>query len=84
MIISNALVWRYFVRGLHSTDSNSTLIPTVISTATNFCTSAILGCIIFQESINSWWWIGALMVISGLYLVVAEDEHNEKNKSKVA
>ena len=77
MLISNAMVWRYFVKGLHSTDS-STLVPTVISTASNFIVSAVLGAIVFKEPTNWLWWVGATMIVSGLYLIVSEDEKVEK------
>lgn len=79
MLISNAMVWRYFVKGLHATDA-SALVPTVISTASNFIVSGLLGCLIFQETTNLLWWIGVLMVLSGLYCIVSEDE--DRNESK--
>lgn len=80
MLISNAMVWRYFVKGLHSSNA-STLVPTVISTASNFIVSALLGCLIFNENTNTTWWIGAVMIMSGLFCIISEEEKLE-NKAK--
>jgi drug/metabolite transporter (DMT)-like permease len=77
MLLSNAMVWRYFVKGLHSSDT-STLIPTVISTASNFLISGILAALIFQESTNFFWLVGILMIITGLYCIILEDEKADK------
>lgn len=81
MLISNALVWRYFVKGLHSSDS-STLVPTVISTASNFIVSALLGSLIFAEKTSLTWWIGAVMILSGLFCIVSEDEKKLQAKKE--
>lgn len=79
MLISNAMVWRYFVKGLHSNDS-STLVPTVVSTAANFIISGILGKLVFSESTNLLWCIGAGLVLLGLYCIISEDEHDKDKK----
>ena len=71
MIASNAFVWRFFVRSLHANDE-SALIPTIISTAANFCLSGMLGFLIFQEATSLIWWIGVSMVLSGFYLVISD------------
>lgn len=81
MLTSNALVWRYFVKGLHSTNS-STLVPTVVSTASNFIISALLGTLVFAERTNTIWWVGAVMIIAGLYFIISEDEQTEVDKRK--
>lgn len=81
MLISNAMVWRYFVKGLHST-SASTLVPTTLATASNFLISALLGTLVFAEKTNATWWIGAGMIIAGLYCIISQDEHVEVKKKK--
>jgi drug/metabolite transporter (DMT)-like permease len=80
MLISNALVWRFFVRGLHTNDE-SALIPTIISTAANFCVSGLCGCIIFHETTSLMWWIGAIMIFCGLYLVISEKSSSSSSSS---
>jgi len=82
MLISNAMVWRFFVKGLHSDTNSSTIIPTVVSTASNFFISGVLGCLIFNEVTNLLWWTGAVMVVAGLYLIVSEDEDKSKEDKR--
>jgi len=83
VIISNALVWRFFVKGLHN-NNESALVPTMISTAANFCLSGLFGFIIFNEKANSLWWLGLIMVLAGLYLIVSDknlSEVRDENKN---
>lgn len=65
------------MKGLHSSAS-SVLVPTVISTASNFIAAAILGVAFFKEPTNFLWWIGSLMIVSGLYFIVSENEKSDK------
>lgn len=78
MLISNAMVWRFLVKGFHSNDS-STLVPTVVATAANFIISGILGKLVFSESTNLLWCVGAGMILVGLYCIIS-DEEVEKDK----
>lgn len=73
------MVWRYFVKGLHATEA-STLVPTVIATASNFLVSGLLGTIVFKEATNLLWWTGASMVFIGLYCIISEDEKLDAKK----
>lgn len=79
MLAANAMVWRYFVKGLHSTNA-STLVPTVISTASNFIISGFLGSVIFGERTNFMWWTGALMILAGFFCIISEEENPEPKK----
>lgn len=72
MLMANAFVWRFLIRALHE-NHQSALIPTLISTSFNFFISALLGILIFSEKTNLIWWIGALMIITGLYLVMSDN-----------
>jgi uncharacterized membrane protein len=79
MLLSNAFVWRFLIKGMHSSDQ-SALVPTLISTASNFCLSGLLGCFIFAEKTNLVWWTGAIMIIIGVYFVMSDNE--QKNVKK--
>ena len=67
------------MKGLHTNDE-SALVPTMISTAANFCLSGLLGFIIFSEKTNSLWWLGLIMVLAGLYLIVSDKDLSKDNK----
>lgn len=69
MLMSNAMVWRYFVKGLHSSD-DSTLVPTVIATASNFILSTLIGCLVFNENAS---FIGSALIFLGLVCIISED-----------
>jgi drug/metabolite transporter (DMT)-like permease len=69
-------VWRYFIKGLHQSSSTK---ATVVSAAINYCTSALLGFLVFSEKTPVLWWFGTILVISGLLLVLSD----EKEKPKV-
>lgn len=79
MLLSNAFVWRFLIKGMHSNDQ-STLVPTLISTASNFCLSGLLGCLIFEEKTDLIWWLGAVMIMTGVYFVMSDNE--DKNIKK--
>lgn len=67
------MVWRFFVRGLHTNDE-SALVPIMISSAANFLLSGLIGLLVFNEAINILWCTGLLMVLLGLYLIVSDQK----------
>lgn len=79
MLIANAMVWRYFVKGLHSHDG-STLVTTAISTASNFISSGVLSMIIFDEATNYVKVMGIGVSLIGLYFIMSEDEKSKKSE----
>ncbi|XP_022192251.2 uncharacterized protein LOC111050264 [Nilaparvata lugens] len=86
MFVSGAAVWTYYVKALQR--STTTIVPTLISTATNYILSAICGCLIFGEQLTILWFCGMVLVTSGLMLVtkstMTDSEHlmdkNAENK----
>lgn len=72
MLISNALVWTFFVRALHS--SGGSLVATVTSASTNYCLSAVFGYFVFGESMSLVWWFGTSLVIIGLILIGTDQD----------
>lgn len=71
MLLSNAMVWTFFVRALHS--SGGSLVATVCSAATNYGLSALLGCAVFGETTSLLWWTGASLVVAGLVLIGTDE-----------
>ncbi|XP_059472466.1 uncharacterized protein LOC132194893 [Neocloeon triangulifer] len=72
MIACNASVWSFYVRALQH--SNSSLPATVISTATNYIVSALLGVFLFGEKTGLLWWTGTSLVIFGLAIIAKKEE----------
>lgn len=77
MITSNAMVWRFFVKGLHEDATSSSLIPSIISTAANFLVSSLYGYFLLNESTNLTWAFGLMLVVIGLYFVLSDDSNNK-------
>lgn len=96
MIICNAMVWTFFVKALHS--KGGSLLATVTSAGTNYCFSvskylrtsntkynflkAFLGCFIFGEATSALWWLGTLLVLSGLVLLSLDTEKQNTKEIK--
>lgn len=66
------------MKGLHSIDGSS-LIPTAISTATNFILSGLLGTLIFGEEVNFLWLVGLSMLLIGMYMIISSGKSTEKD-----
>ncbi|KAL1395828.1 hypothetical protein pipiens_002789 [Culex pipiens pipiens] len=79
MVLLNACVWRFFVKALHS--DGGTLVAALVSAATNYTASALLGWFIFDERTSFLWWIGTALVLAGLLLIVNDDEQTKKKQS---
>ncbi|XP_021709877.1 transmembrane protein 42 [Aedes aegypti] len=80
MVLLNACVWRFFVKALHT--NGGTLVASLVSAATNYTVSALLGWLIFGERTSVLWWIGTALVLSGLLLIVNDDEDNRDKAKK--
>ncbi|CAH0729894.1 unnamed protein product, partial [Brenthis ino] len=58
---------------LHSLDAASNSVsPTVISSASSYILSGILGVVIFKETSSFQWWIGTALIIQGLALIARQ------------
>ncbi|KAJ1949315.1 hypothetical protein IWQ62_006753 [Dispira parvispora] len=63
----NALMWAMFSKALHKADSSVTV--TVYNTAVNFCLTAVLGRLAFNEPLCLRWWFGASLILLGSVLM---------------
>lgn len=81
MLVCNAFVWTFFVKSLHQ--KGGSIIATVTSTSTNYCLSAIIGCLIFNEKTTALWWLGTFFVIAGLVFISFDVNKEPKDKNKV-
>lgn len=71
-------MWALFTRAL--TAAPSTTQVSITNTAANFLTTALLGMMIFGESVRGMWWLGAGMMGAGCILVGMREEQ-EGNKA---
>jgi drug/metabolite transporter (DMT)-like permease len=69
MLCLNTMMIATFLKAL---EKNSSLAVTVVSSSVNFILSGLLGGIFLQENIGLKWFIGASLVISGIFLITHE------------
>jgi len=67
MILLNAVMWTTFVKALRY--CSTSLEATVTNTAANFLSSAIVGELLFEESVGAMWCMGTALIICGLLLM---------------
>ncbi|XP_014094405.2 uncharacterized protein [Bactrocera oleae] len=81
MVICNVLNWRYFLKALQCAEH--TLTATVLTAATNYMISFILGALVYREEITLLSTIGAIFIIAGLwFLCKAQEEQALSAKPK--
>ncbi|XP_045464202.1 transmembrane protein 42-like [Harmonia axyridis] len=78
MVVVNTYVLTLFMRALHQ--CGSTLLATVVTNASSFVSSALLGYLFFDETSSFLWWLGLLSIMSGLFLIVRDQKPENENK----
>ncbi|XP_013190602.1 uncharacterized protein LOC106134988 [Amyelois transitella] len=67
MVVVNTWGCRHYLRSLDA--ASNSVAPTVISAASSYVLSGLIGITIFDEGASVRWWLGALFIILGLALV---------------
>ncbi|XP_012283638.1 transmembrane protein 42 [Orussus abietinus] len=80
MVTSNTAGCMLFVKALQQ--SESSLPMTLITSATSYFCSALVGFLVFGESTSLTWWGGTTLVLLGLLLVCHSPVKDFKEKSK--
>lgn len=68
-------MWGLFTRAL--TLASSTVRVSVINTSANFMVTAVLGAMIFSESLPGLWWLGAALLVAGSVIIGRREEGNK-------
>ncbi|KAJ0178193.1 hypothetical protein K1T71_006016 [Dendrolimus kikuchii] len=66
MMLVNTWGCRHYLRSLDA--ASNSVAPTVISAASSYVLSGIIGIVLFRESSSITWWIGAMLIVIGLTL----------------
>ncbi|KAL2130684.1 hypothetical protein VTI74DRAFT_6097 [Chaetomium olivicolor] len=75
----NGVMWTFFTTALAK--GNSTTQISIMNTSSNFFITAILGLVIFSESLPPLWWLGAAMLVAGNVIIGRKDERAENEKA---
>ncbi|XP_060771452.1 transmembrane protein 42 [Neoarius graeffei] len=70
----NAVMWTFLSKALRY--SSSSARTTVTTTASNFISSALLGQLIFGDSLVALWWVGVSLTFSGLLVLQRSSSTN--------
>ncbi|KAH6895257.1 hypothetical protein B0T10DRAFT_211448 [Thelonectria olida] len=71
----NGVMWSLFTTALAR--GTSTTQVSIMNTSTNFVVTALLGFVIFSESLPPLWWAGAALLVAGNVIVGSKDEGNK-------
>ncbi|KXJ85823.1 hypothetical protein Micbo1qcDRAFT_186428 [Microdochium bolleyi] len=74
-LIFNGVMWTLFTQALAK--GSSTTQVSIMNTSTNFMITAVLGFIIFSESLPPLWWLGAAMLVAGNVIIGRKDGGSE-------
>lgn len=78
-LIFNGVMWTLFTQALAK--GNSTTQVSIMNTSSNFVITAMLGFLIFSESLPPLWWVGAALLVAGNVIIGSQDE-SEKPESE--
>ncbi|KZF19377.1 hypothetical protein L228DRAFT_285804 [Xylona heveae TC161] len=79
-LVFNGIMWALFTAAL--TRGTSTTQVSIINTSANFMITAMLGLLIFSESLPPLWWVGAALLVAG-NVIIGGREEAEVNKPSV-
>ncbi|KAI3402218.1 hypothetical protein diail_147 [Diaporthe ilicicola] len=68
----NGVMWALFTKALAR--GNSTTQVSIMNTSSNFFITAMLGFVIFSESLPPLWWVGATFLVAGNVIIGSKDE----------
>ncbi|KAI0132687.1 hypothetical protein BJ170DRAFT_680566 [Xylariales sp. AK1849] len=71
-LVFNGVMWTLFTKALAR--GSSTTQVSIMNTSSNFMITAILGLVIFSESLPPLWWLGAAMLVAGNVIIGRKEE----------
>ncbi|KAK1506698.1 hypothetical protein CTAM01_03030 [Colletotrichum tamarilloi] len=76
-LVFNGIMWTLFTKALAK--GQSTTQVSIMNTSSNFVITAMLGFVIFSESLPPLWWVGAAMLVAGNVIIGRKDEDADKS-----
>ncbi|KAI8960822.1 hypothetical protein F5Y11DRAFT_251124 [Daldinia sp. FL1419] len=77
----NGVMWTLFTQALAK--GNSTTQVSIMNTSANFVITAILGLVIFSESLPPLWWVGATLLVAG-NVIIGRGKQEESSETNAA
>jgi multidrug transporter EmrE-like cation transporter len=79
-LIFNGIMWALFTKALAR--GTSTTQVSILNTSSNFMITAVLGWMIFSESLPPLWFVGAALLVAGNVIIGRREEGEEKGKGE--
>ncbi|KAK0112761.1 hypothetical protein ONS95_014495 [Cadophora gregata] len=80
-LIFNGIMWTLFTKALAR--GTSTTQVSILNTSANFMFTAVMGWLIFSESLPPMWFLGASLLVAGNVIIGRRDEGEDKDKDVV-
>jgi hypothetical protein len=77
-LLFNAIMWALFTKALAR--GTSTTQVSILNTSTNFLITAILGFVIFSESLPPLWFLGAGFLVAGNVIIGRREEKDPSSE----
>ncbi|KAH8681520.1 hypothetical protein BX600DRAFT_24844 [Xylariales sp. PMI_506] len=77
----NGVMWTLFTKALAR--GSSTTQVSIMNTSANFMITAVLGFMIFSESLPPLWWLGAAMLVAGNVIIGQKEGNDGDDKAAV-
>ncbi|KAH7417910.1 hypothetical protein BKA64DRAFT_182758 [Cadophora sp. MPI-SDFR-AT-0126] len=81
-LIFNGIMWTLFTKALAR--GTSTTQVSILNTSANFMITAIMGWLIFSESLPPMWFLGAALLVAGNVIIGRREEGDDKDKGIVS
>ncbi|KAL2066504.1 hypothetical protein VTL71DRAFT_2575 [Oculimacula yallundae] len=76
-LIFNGIMWTLFTKALAR--GTSTTQVSILNTSANFMFTAVMGWLIFSESLPPLWFVGAALLVAGNVIIGRRDEGEDKD-----
>lgn len=77
-LIFNGIMWTLFTKALAR--GTSTTQVSILNTSANFMFTAVMGWLIFSESLPPMWFLGAALLVAGNVIIGRREEGEDKDK----
>ncbi|PVH83547.1 hypothetical protein DL98DRAFT_412673 [Cadophora sp. DSE1049] len=80
-LIFNGIMWTLFTKALAR--GTSTTQVSILNTSANFMFTAVMGWLIFSESLPPMWFLGAALLVAGNVIIGRREEGEDKDKGVI-
>ncbi|KAI9821868.1 MAG: hypothetical protein M1827_002450 [Pycnora praestabilis] len=79
-LVFNGIMWALFTTALAR--GTSTTQVSIINTSSNFMVTALMGFIVFAESLPPLWWLGAALLVAGSVIIGRRDDEDKGKEGR--